>query len=237
MHYIENNPKTWKVYQKMIQTCKDFFVKNPILVVRRLSHNKDDVWFADQLLIDLKKIKCKFWVIEELRVQPFSGVEDYNPNILSLYISKLYKCDAHFLYFIGQIISYYDLSFFICNAKDIGFADVIVKDENSKILPLEKLIQASIKARSIHIIRPTMTSKTFNELTKISHFANLNLLILDYLHEDFDAEDFYKNQSTFCELHFDRSISDVYKNRIKKILDEIIATEEFDYKPPFIHFN
>uniref|UniRef100_A0A914Q4I5 Uncharacterized protein n=1 Tax=Panagrolaimus davidi TaxID=227884 RepID=A0A914Q4I5_9BILA len=236
MHYIAKNPKIWKLYQKMIWTCKYFFVKNPVLVVRRLSHNKGDGWFADQLLIDLNKIKCKFWITEEISV--FPDVEDYNPNILSSNISKLYKCDAMFLDLKGQTIRYCDFSFFISNAADTVFEDVTLKDENGKILPLEKLIETSIKARRIQI--PTMTSKTFNELRK-PHFAKLESLILYGLHEDFDIEAFYiymkKNQHTFFELCFDHSVSDGYKARIEEIIDEINATEEFDYVAPSILLN
>uniref|UniRef100_A0A914Q7N9 DUF38 domain-containing protein n=1 Tax=Panagrolaimus davidi TaxID=227884 RepID=A0A914Q7N9_9BILA len=240
MRYTEKNPKTWKLYQKMIRTCKDFFVKNPILVVRRLSHNKNDVWFADQLLIDLKKIKCKFWVTEKFFV--FQNVEDYVPNIVSSNVPKLYKCEAKFVYLTCHTISYYDLSFLISDAEKIVFIDVTLKDENGKILPLEKLIEACIKAERIEIIRPTMTSKTFNELVRIPHFANLRSLTLDGLHEDFDIEAFYvymkKNRFTYFELYFESSISDGYKARIEEIIDnEINATEEFDYVPPSIQFN
>uniref|UniRef100_A0A914QZ23 DUF38 domain-containing protein n=1 Tax=Panagrolaimus davidi TaxID=227884 RepID=A0A914QZ23_9BILA len=242
MHYIEKNPKTWKLYQKMIQACKYFFVKNPILVVRYLYHNKDDLWCVDnRLLIDLKKIKCKFWVTKEFYVPRFPDVKNINPNIVSSNISKLYKCGASFLELGGQTISYHDLSFLISDAKEIVFEDVTVKDENGKILPLEKLIEASIKAERIHIVGPTMTSKTFNELTKITHFANLDSLTLYGLNEDFDVEDFYvymkKNQRTKFKLWFDSSISDGYKARIEEIIDEIKATKVFGYRRPSIEFD
>uniref|UniRef100_A0A914Q5P4 Uncharacterized protein n=1 Tax=Panagrolaimus davidi TaxID=227884 RepID=A0A914Q5P4_9BILA len=240
IHYIEKNPKTWELYQKLIKSCKYFFVKNTILVVRRLSYNKNDLWFAkadgdvDKVLIDLNKIKCKFWVTEKFDVFPY--VTNYNPNILSSNIPKLYKCDAMFLHLKGQTISSYDHSFFISDAEEIFFEDVTVKDENGKLLPLEKLIEGSIKVETIYIFGPTMTSKTFNELTKLPHFANLDYLTLDGLHEDFDVEDFYINQRTLFRLYFDSSVSDGYKARIKEIIDEINATEEFNYRPPVIQF-
>uniref|UniRef100_A0A914QT93 Uncharacterized protein n=1 Tax=Panagrolaimus davidi TaxID=227884 RepID=A0A914QT93_9BILA len=237
LHHIAKNPKTWKLYQKMIRTCKYFFVKNPILVIRCLSHNKGDEWSADQLLIDLNKLKCKFWVTEEISVFPV--VEDYNQNVLSSIIPKLYKCDVIFLNLTGQTISYCDLSFVISDAEKINFEDVTLKDENGEILPLEKLIEASIKAQRIRIIRPTMTSKTFNELTKIPHFANLDSLTLYDLHEDFDIEAFYvymkKNRRTKFELCFDKSISDGYKARVEEIIDEIKSTKVFDYLPPLVY--
>uniref|UniRef100_A0A914QRM5 Uncharacterized protein n=1 Tax=Panagrolaimus davidi TaxID=227884 RepID=A0A914QRM5_9BILA len=159
IHYIAKNPKTWMLYQKIIRTCKYFFVKNPILVVPLLSYIHDDVWVVDadvELLIDLNKIKCKFWVTEEFDVLP--GVNDYNPNILSSNILKLYKCDVIFLFLICQTISYNDLSFFISVAEEIGFKDVNLKDENGKILPLEKIIEASIKARRINMQKNQRTS-------------------------------------------------------------------------------
>uniref|UniRef100_A0A914PK92 Uncharacterized protein n=1 Tax=Panagrolaimus davidi TaxID=227884 RepID=A0A914PK92_9BILA len=46
MYYITMNPKTPKVHQKLIKTCKHFFIKNPILVVFELCFDDENGWHA-----------------------------------------------------------------------------------------------------------------------------------------------------------------------------------------------
>uniref|UniRef100_A0A914PPV4 Uncharacterized protein n=1 Tax=Panagrolaimus davidi TaxID=227884 RepID=A0A914PPV4_9BILA len=59
--------------------------------------------------------------------------------------------------------------------------------------------------------------------------------------EVFDIETFFaylkKNKYTKFELYFADSISEEYKVRIEKIVDEILQTKFHDYKPPFISFD
>uniref|UniRef100_A0A914PBQ5 Uncharacterized protein n=1 Tax=Panagrolaimus davidi TaxID=227884 RepID=A0A914PBQ5_9BILA len=46
--YIAKNPKTWKLYQKMVKTCKYFFVKNPILVIDKHLNYYDSQWTIEE---------------------------------------------------------------------------------------------------------------------------------------------------------------------------------------------
>uniref|UniRef100_A0A914R3R3 Uncharacterized protein n=1 Tax=Panagrolaimus davidi TaxID=227884 RepID=A0A914R3R3_9BILA len=59
--------------------------------------------------------------------------------------------------------------------------------------------------------------------------------------EVFDVETFFaylkKNKYTKFNLYFAGSISEEYKVRIEKIVDEILQTKYHDYKPPFITFD
>uniref|UniRef100_A0A914P6X8 Uncharacterized protein n=1 Tax=Panagrolaimus davidi TaxID=227884 RepID=A0A914P6X8_9BILA len=81
---------------------------------------------------------------------------------------------------------------------------------------------------------------TFKELLKIPHISKITDVHLCEIPEKFDLETFYiyfeKNKHTEFRLYFADSISEAYKIRVEAIIDEIIATENHDYKIPFIHF-
>uniref|UniRef100_A0AC35GT17 Uncharacterized protein n=1 Tax=Panagrolaimus sp. PS1159 TaxID=55785 RepID=A0AC35GT17_9BILA len=71
------------------------------------------------------------------------------------------------------------------------------------------------------------------------HFSKLLSMNLSNTPEVFDIKNFYvymKLNKTFFLLFYN-PISKAYKNRVEKIIDEIISTEILNYKPPFIDFD
>uniref|UniRef100_A0A914QJ39 Uncharacterized protein n=1 Tax=Panagrolaimus davidi TaxID=227884 RepID=A0A914QJ39_9BILA len=105
---------------------------------------------------------------------------------------------------------------------------------------LEDIVTIAVNAKSVEITDPTITSKTMKELTKLPNFLRLDACTLYNLTDVFDINAFYsymkKNQHTKCFLEFDEQISDAFKNQLKTIVDEILETRQFNYKPPFINF-
>uniref|UniRef100_A0A914PCK0 Uncharacterized protein n=1 Tax=Panagrolaimus davidi TaxID=227884 RepID=A0A914PCK0_9BILA len=244
MYYIRMNPKTAALYQKLIKSCKYFFVKNSILIVKGLFHYSDDEWFVDRKPFDLSKLECKLWITDELVVTPKTSVKAGNQSILSSLMPKLYRCDAKYLHLYDQVITFRDLSLLISSADDISFYDATIKNENGSNVALEKVIEIAVKAKSIVIssnnVLTNITSKTFTELLKIPHFRQIDYCCIEDIPDIFDIEAFYtymkKNKTTKFNLGFVRSISDAYKARLEEIVDEILATEVFNYKPPLFDF-
>uniref|UniRef100_A0A914QPN1 F-box domain-containing protein n=1 Tax=Panagrolaimus davidi TaxID=227884 RepID=A0A914QPN1_9BILA len=231
MYYILKNPTTTKLYQKMIQTCKYFFIKNPIIVSSKFPYSHSlDKWCIGKTRFDFSQLICKYWITE-------------NYNFASV-LPKIYKCDAKKMCICDQIISFNDLSVFTKTAEDIYFITVTVKDSDDSIVPFEKMFEAFIHVKKFRFysasIRPKITSKTFKELLKIPQFSKLQLLHLDNIPDTFDIEAFYvymkKNKTTKFNLKFDKSISAPYKNRLEEIIDEILSKNILNYKPPYIDF-
>uniref|UniRef100_A0A914PEJ9 Uncharacterized protein n=1 Tax=Panagrolaimus davidi TaxID=227884 RepID=A0A914PEJ9_9BILA len=78
-------------------------------------------------------------------------------------------------------------------------------------------------------------------LNQLLNFPNKLEHIFLVLQEDFDLDEFYsfmkKNKNIKTFSRFDDTISVDYKTRLELIIDEILATKEFIYKPPMIEFN
>uniref|UniRef100_A0A914PY52 Uncharacterized protein n=1 Tax=Panagrolaimus davidi TaxID=227884 RepID=A0A914PY52_9BILA len=148
IYYIAKNPSTSKVYQKLIQSCKYFFEKNPILVLDDLIYiHEKKRWSTSHgnKLIDMKNISCKFWITEFISTNYCC-----NENIISSIIPKIYKCDAKMLCLDNQIFSYNDFAFLVPNAEDINFKAVTVMNENGSIVPFEKFFEAIPKIKYIY---------------------------------------------------------------------------------------
>uniref|UniRef100_A0A914RCC5 Uncharacterized protein n=1 Tax=Panagrolaimus davidi TaxID=227884 RepID=A0A914RCC5_9BILA len=235
--YIAKNPKTPELYLKMVKTCKYFFVKNPILVIHRLYTNGGK-WRVNGKPLDLTKYNCKYWITDNIIA---SASEFVDKNILSPIIPKLYKFDVKRLTLLYQIISFNDLSLLISSAETIRFICVIVKHVNRSDVPIEDIIAIAVNAEHVDVYKPTITPKTMKQLLQIPHFATLGYLGLYDLSEVFDIEAFYdymkKNRHTKFYLTFDDQITDAFTNRLETIVDEILETQQFNYKPPVIKFT
>uniref|UniRef100_A0A914PMA5 Uncharacterized protein n=1 Tax=Panagrolaimus davidi TaxID=227884 RepID=A0A914PMA5_9BILA len=234
MFYILMNPKTAAFYQKLIKSCKYFFIKNPILIVNHLFHN--DIysvhvrWIVNRKPFDLSKLTCKVWITDKLDIYPG---KKHNQSILSSLMPKLYRCDVKELNLSEQVITFHDLSLLISFAEVIYFYNVTFKNENGSNVALEEVVEIAVNAKNIKILSNTaltnISSKTFNELLKIPHFTQLDYFCMEKIPHTFDIEAFYvfmkNNRTTKFRLHFDDSVSQVYKNRTEEIVDEILATK------------
>uniref|UniRef100_A0AC34FCP7 Uncharacterized protein n=1 Tax=Panagrolaimus sp. ES5 TaxID=591445 RepID=A0AC34FCP7_9BILA len=136
MHYMAMNPKNAKVYQKLIQSCKYFFVKNPILVISSLQYDSKR-WAGDWKYINLNNISSKLWI---------TGYVDFNPRnaedkSVTSNISQIYQCDATMLNITNLNIYYDELIIFDSNVDCLDLRYVTVKYENSTNVQFEKIIQ------------------------------------------------------------------------------------------------
>uniref|UniRef100_A0A914PWX1 Uncharacterized protein n=1 Tax=Panagrolaimus davidi TaxID=227884 RepID=A0A914PWX1_9BILA len=213
--YVAKNPKTAKFYLKM-----------------RIGE-----WRIGRLPLNLTKYNCKYWITDKICA---SASEFVDKNIFSQIIPKLYLCDVKSLNLYSQVVSFNDLSLLISSAKEICLHNVIVKHADSSDVLFEDLIKISVNAKSVEVNQSKITPKTMKELTKLSHFTKIDNLTLFNLSEVFDIDEFYdytkRNQHTKLNIVFDPQISEGYMNRLETIVDEILETKQFDYKPPFICF-
>uniref|UniRef100_A0AC34GS86 Uncharacterized protein n=1 Tax=Panagrolaimus sp. ES5 TaxID=591445 RepID=A0AC34GS86_9BILA len=243
MYYMAMNPKSAEVYQKLVKSCKYFYIKNPILVVESLIYEKEKWQIScGKETIDLVNVTPKFWITDDLDATHYASV---NPNLVSSIIQNIYKCDARLVFLRHQVISFDDFCFLASNIEKFYSYNTIVKDENGSNLAFEKLFQILSKVQMVNFDCGTspsnFTSKSVEELLKIPHFSTLKYLHLNNIPEAFDLDAFYiymkKNKVTSFDLNFDSSISEAYKNRLEEIIDEILSTKNHDYNPCFINFS
>uniref|UniRef100_A0A914P6W2 Uncharacterized protein n=1 Tax=Panagrolaimus davidi TaxID=227884 RepID=A0A914P6W2_9BILA len=237
IHYITQNPSSAKVYQKIIQSCKYFFFKNPILIVSDLSLD----------------ITCKIWITNEINIIDEIG-EEIDHNFLASLIPKIYQSDVKTFNLCDQNLFFDELIFLASNAETIRFdggsertfedPTSIIKNADGSFSPLEKIFAALPKVKKFYYTPPSddfITTNTVKELLKISHFSNLDYFRMVFIPVSFDIETFYDyikgNKKTRIYLLFSPDISEAYKTRLQTIVNEILQTQTRDFKVPYISFD
>uniref|UniRef100_A0A914Q8Q5 Uncharacterized protein n=1 Tax=Panagrolaimus davidi TaxID=227884 RepID=A0A914Q8Q5_9BILA len=242
MFYIATNSNP-KVYEKMIQTCKYFFVKYPRLVVHGLTFNKKFKWHTwnNQKRVHFRgAISNKIWVVDEIDVD----FDNYYRYVLSSFISNIIQCDIKKLRIDNQNIYYCEFLFLSKNVEECSIFDCGVADDDGTIVMLENFLKALPKVTSFrltfNLAFPNITSKTVQEMVKLSHFSNLTRFSLSKVPDIFDMESFYVyikgNEKTKIWLSFDNLASEDYKNRLQAIINENVETENHHYRVPMIKF-
>uniref|UniRef100_A0AC34FH10 Uncharacterized protein n=1 Tax=Panagrolaimus sp. ES5 TaxID=591445 RepID=A0AC34FH10_9BILA len=245
MHYMAMNPKNAEVYQKLVKSCKYFFVKNPILVLSDLRYDSNG-W--ETLMnngwkdIVTNNISSKLWITDTFDVSP--DLENEN-DIASSIIPKIYQCNVKELSLWDQIISYDEFMVLASAVEDLNFDEGTVKYDDGTVVPLEKLVEKLLNVKQIESSLPSdpsaLTFSTFKELLKIPHFVTLDEFRIWNMPETFDVETFYtymkKNKHTKILLHFHHTVSEDYQTRLEAIVDEIIEVKNHEYKIPFICFD
>uniref|UniRef100_A0A914PR77 Uncharacterized protein n=1 Tax=Panagrolaimus davidi TaxID=227884 RepID=A0A914PR77_9BILA len=106
-----------------------------------------------------------------------------------------------------------------------------------RALPNVKTFIYNLPYNSLNII----TTKTAEVLLKIPHFLSLDKFEIKNIPEIFDITNFYghikENKKIIIHLHFSHQISDEYETRLQTIVDEILETENRNYKVPWIYFS
>uniref|UniRef100_A0AC34G6Y7 Uncharacterized protein n=1 Tax=Panagrolaimus sp. ES5 TaxID=591445 RepID=A0AC34G6Y7_9BILA len=245
MFYVSQNPTSSKVYEKMIQSCKYFFVKNPILVYSIFYLKYENEWFTffKRKPADFKNLSCKIWITDGLSVYDRSLSTD--KTFISSIVPKVYQSDIKKFCLQNQSISFNDFIFLTSKCETITFLDGIsVKNEDCSIVPLEKLVEVLPKLTDLNCDLQNdpklITTKSVKELIGLSNFANLTRFILFNIPDTFDIETLYgyikKNKKTEVHLFFSDQISAAYKNRLQTIKDAIVQTENCDFIKPKIFF-
>jgi hypothetical protein len=265
--YITNNPASSNVYQKMIQSFKHFFIKNPIIIVPNLffeemytreykgwytqgSHSSKDR--PNDSLVYLNELTTKIWITVSLDVL---GSTPRRPAV-TFSMPQIYQCDATDIYISKQMFSFNDLIVIASKCEGLYLSSVVITN-NDEIVPeteedyyktavsLEALFKALPNVKTFIYFLPEnslniITTKTAQELLKIPHFISLEDFQIREVPEIFDIKSFYghikENKKTKIYLSFSQ-ISDEYKTRLQTIVDEILATENRDYKVPRIYFS
>uniref|UniRef100_A0AC34G5E2 Uncharacterized protein n=1 Tax=Panagrolaimus sp. ES5 TaxID=591445 RepID=A0AC34G5E2_9BILA len=226
IYYMAMNPKNAKVYEKLVHSCKYFFVKNPILVADRFDYDRvDGKWIhfvcRGRDCTKFSSVSSKFWITKEF-TQSFSSI-----------LSKFYRVDVKELNISNQHISLDDFVFLASNVKYMRLWHTTVKNADSSIVPFEKLVKLLPKLNYIEFFNDpkssSITSNTVKELLELPHFSKIVNFRLSNICELFDINTFFaymkKIRSTKFYIYFCPPLSEAFKIRLEEMIDEIIKSK------------
>uniref|UniRef100_A0A914Q042 Uncharacterized protein n=1 Tax=Panagrolaimus davidi TaxID=227884 RepID=A0A914Q042_9BILA len=263
IRYITNNPASSKLYQKIIQSCKHFFIKNPIIIVRELRFEEENCYIRgsrpskdrpNYRSVDLNELTSKIWITDSFKVWGRTP----NCPVITSFMPQIYQCNATDIFIYKQMFSFNDLMIIASKCELLHLSNVVIMN-NDEVAPetekdqfyfetavsLETLFTALPKVKKFTYYLPDnslniITTKTAVELLKIPHFLSLDQFKIGKIPEIFDIKSFYchikKNKKTKIHLDFSDRICDEYKTRLQTIVDEILEKENRNYKVPWIYF-
>uniref|UniRef100_A0AC34FJX5 Uncharacterized protein n=1 Tax=Panagrolaimus sp. ES5 TaxID=591445 RepID=A0AC34FJX5_9BILA len=257
--YMAKNPPSSEIHRKMIQCCKYFFIKNPILHFHCLHFDGENGWKTcinenclgpknaeyQKIDLDMDKIQSKIWIDFDLSL--FSS----NPAFASSLIPKLYNGNVKSLQIYEQKISFNDLLFFSKEMKQIVLDGSTVVYQNGNEVPYEIILFFLPKLRNFIVDRYSKNaasnvfydfSNTVKELLRIPNFKNLTGIVFYGVTESFDVTAFYNYfkdmKDVRASLKYYGLLSEEYTEKLQSITDEILEGEySKNYFPFYIVFN
>uniref|UniRef100_A0AC35FJ81 Uncharacterized protein n=1 Tax=Panagrolaimus sp. PS1159 TaxID=55785 RepID=A0AC35FJ81_9BILA len=246
IYYIAKNPLSAKCYQKLVQTCKFFFEKNPILVVKKLydyeeedgvntricSNINDECMKNNQtccVQIDLHKLSSKIWLTEVLSA--LHGTQDF----MSFLCSKLFRCEIFCFKAKGKFIKYDDFKSLVSCAKGIYLFKCVIKYNGGNIVMLDKILELFPSNLEEIIVRfpddiSLINASTMASILKLQNLGSLKNFELEGNPGNLNIKDLSafitKNAHTFIQLCFRQmDIFKDYKNQLDGLINEIIESE------------
>ena len=146
IHYMAKNPISSKLWKKLIQTCKYFYSKNPVIFVDAVSENcsnsNNTSWVVTsgetRKSIDLQTCSFKLWIIVSL-----STIVGVTPGQISSLIQKVYRFDLKTLNLYNVSITFNE---FHClassnNLIDLKFYNVVMKHADESLVELIQILE------------------------------------------------------------------------------------------------
>uniref|UniRef100_A0AC34F9W4 DUF38 domain-containing protein n=1 Tax=Panagrolaimus sp. ES5 TaxID=591445 RepID=A0AC34F9W4_9BILA len=241
MYYMAMNPSTPEVYNKLIQCCKYFFEKNPILVAARM---RDDTticsdkycskFFRDDdkkccVNLDITKTSSKLWLTHELHLH---GNDDAS-TFIPLLTHKLFRYEIQNLTVNKKIITIDVFKFLASSPKSIRVYASKIIDSAGNTVMLETLLENmyNVKYFTYAFLNESsmINASTLSTITKQKNFGQLLSFKMFFIPEVFSVEDL----SAFLNAHktleilfdFDRNISEDYANQLDGLVDAVIESE------------
>uniref|UniRef100_A0AC34FVV1 Uncharacterized protein n=1 Tax=Panagrolaimus sp. ES5 TaxID=591445 RepID=A0AC34FVV1_9BILA len=237
IYYMARNPSTPEVYLKLIQSCKFFFEKNPILVAAwmrdktRICINAPVKCMENDrkccIDIDLEKLSSKIWRTNNLKLSK-ENITIFN----SLIYPKLYRCENIRLFGFSHKFMYDEFKSCASFLTDIHFGDGgIVMDDGSTVM-LDKIFEDTPNIKTFKYASGDLSminASTMKNICELKNLQHLETLILGNITDVLNIEDtasFIKGHpNTIILLHFGVEISEEYETQLNVLVDTIIESQ------------
>uniref|UniRef100_A0A914NZB7 Uncharacterized protein n=1 Tax=Panagrolaimus davidi TaxID=227884 RepID=A0A914NZB7_9BILA len=247
MDYILKNPKSSKLWKKLIQSCKWFFDKNPIVVIPCLHFEDNGLstcytqhWnYVHDRLIKLINTPFKLWITELLEIV------DRGAAVKHL-IPRIYKCNAEEVKLFCPLLTIDEFAFLTRKVLDPIFYATRILDKNKKLVSFEKILELLPQIQSINYNfmgdGRDVTSDTVKKITEMEHVKRFYRMKLQDIPSNFDFDAFSKfmlenKQIWFALSFYDRTITEEYMVKVKAFVEKLKTEDYGDHRRPEICLN
>uniref|UniRef100_A0A914PX03 Uncharacterized protein n=1 Tax=Panagrolaimus davidi TaxID=227884 RepID=A0A914PX03_9BILA len=243
IHYIAKNPTSPKVYQKLVQTCKFFFEKNPIIIIANLDTCENSTKyhisqkerlecknnnFECCINIDLNKLSTKIWITRDILISK------HIENCIATIVQKNFRFEILHLCVFDNDIIFDDLKVLASSAKRVSLYYNSIKYKNGTIVIFDKIVECLptnietfwfIFRNDVSMVN----ASTMSNILKLQNLENLQDFIFYDCPDTLNVEDLSvfikKFENTKMYLAFDGDISQEYKEQLDSLVDNIIESD------------
>uniref|UniRef100_A0AC34GYC8 DUF38 domain-containing protein n=1 Tax=Panagrolaimus sp. ES5 TaxID=591445 RepID=A0AC34GYC8_9BILA len=239
MYYMAMNPSTPEVYNKLIQSCKYFFERNPILVVNRMNKVKKGTSICANgqcvssggkpccVKIDINKIKSKFWLTRELNLSDAA-----TPNFISLLLPKLFRCEIDKLQIWQMNILFGDFKYLALFAKSVELVYAKIVNSDGKVVMLEKILESVSNIEEFYYIFRNdvsmVTHATIKNILKLQNLGKIKIMSLQDIPQVFNVEDLSRFITEFKDTTIWLGFVDIaeeYMIQLDALIDTVIQSD------------
>uniref|UniRef100_A0AC34G0L5 Uncharacterized protein n=1 Tax=Panagrolaimus sp. ES5 TaxID=591445 RepID=A0AC34G0L5_9BILA len=238
IYYMAKNPSTSEVYLKLIQSCKYFFEKLPLLVATRM-HGKTKICRNKAVEcrkqdgkccidIDMKKLSTPIWLTEYLKLS-----KENISTFTSLIYPQLYQCKKVSL-LINKDINFNDFKSCSIFINDYScFQNGRIIDAVGNAVMLDKVLEMCPNVKYVRYLfghnLSMFNGATMKKICQLEHLHHLESFTLLNIPDVINVEDI----STFLTNHpnrkislfFAKEISEEYKIQLDAMIDTVIKGE------------
>uniref|UniRef100_A0A914Q328 DUF38 domain-containing protein n=1 Tax=Panagrolaimus davidi TaxID=227884 RepID=A0A914Q328_9BILA len=226
VYYAAKNATSPTMFQKLLQTCKYFFIINPVVIVPLLKCFYGD-WYACNSVgkkcfqfKDSQTLYFKVWIQHEF--------DSYSGNVSRIF-PWIYKCDAKTVCFgsLKQCLKFEEFMYIAGNAKKLRMFSQPVKYSNGENVLLEDIVKNLPKLKSLHFSfdddESDVTETTAYKLLEIQHFKQMSHITLSNIPETLDIGTMFdfilENKHKKIQLFYHHQISYPSKKLIRECSD------------------
>ena len=146
VHYLAKNPTSSKLWKKLIQTCKYFYSKNPIIVAdcvcKTVNIDNTSSWVMEldemETNIDLQHSSYKLWITDYLDAE-----FDDTPDRISSLIPRVYRFDLETLSLYKVSVTFDEFNCLTSSKSLIrfNFDDVILKHADGSLVDFVQILE------------------------------------------------------------------------------------------------
>ena len=145
VHYLTKNPTSSKLWKKLIQTCKYFYSKNPVIVadnVRKIVNSANTSWAIDlderETNIDLQNCFFKLWITDFLSTNIRA-----TPGRISFLIPRVYRFDLKTLTLHNISITFDEFRCLVSSNSliELIFDNVVMNHADGSLVDLVQILE------------------------------------------------------------------------------------------------
>uniref|UniRef100_A0AC35GRE7 Uncharacterized protein n=1 Tax=Panagrolaimus sp. PS1159 TaxID=55785 RepID=A0AC35GRE7_9BILA len=223
IYYMAMNPSTPKVYNKLIQCCKYFFERNPIIVAENMTkvntfgYNGDSESYCT--IFKTTKVSTKIWLLHKLlltNLTPSFIPQSLRPKIYQSQIKKLGIHDTK--------VNFNDFLFFASTVEILFLTSVEMTYNDEKNVMLEKIFEVVPNVKEVQygfiFGKSVVTESTIKNISNLPNLEHLQKLTFLYVYQALNIEDLtlLSKKCEFLSVYYSgNQLSQEYKNQLNEI--------------------